>query len=218
MSNTILGRKVGMTQIFDESGHVIPVTVVEAGPCVVVGKRTPAKHRYAALQIGFDEIPARKLNKAELGLFERLDLKPQRHLREVRLAADEVEKYKLGDAITVAIFQTGEEVDVIATSKGKGFQGVVKRYHFRGSNATHGTHEYRRHPGSIGNREDPGHIFKGRKMPGQMGNKRVTTLNLKLVGVDAEKNLLLVRGAVPGHRGALVVVRKAMKRRLHQGK
>ncbi len=218
MSRAILGRKVGMTQIFDESGHVIPVTVVEVGPCVVVQKRTPAKHRYAAIQIGFEEIPGRKLAKPNRGVFERLELKPQRFLREVRMSAEEVEAYKVGDTITASIFNAGEFVDVVATSKGKGFQGVVKRFGFRGSNATHGTHEYRRHGGAIGCREDPGHIFKGRGMPGQMGNERVTTLNLRLVKVDAEQNLVLLRGAVPGHRGALVLVRKAIKHQAKQGK
>jgi large subunit ribosomal protein L3 len=218
MSRAILGRKVGMTQIFDESGHVVPVTVMEAGPCVVVQKRTAAKHRYTALQIGFSEIPGRKLTKPVRGVFERLELKPQRFLREIRMSAEEVEAYKVGDPILVSIFAAGEFVDVEGTSKGKGFQGVMKRFHFRGSNMTHGTHEYRRHGGAIGCREDPGHIFKGRGMPGHMGDVRVTTQNLKVVKVDAEKNLLLVRGAVPGCKGALVLVHKAVKHMAHQGR
>jgi len=217
MSRAILGRKVGMTQIFDEAGQVIPVTVVQAGPCVVVQKRTAAKHRYTALQIGFDEIAGRKLTKPVRGVFERLELKPQRFLREVRMSAEEVEAYKVGVTIKVSIFAAGEYVDVEGMTKGKGFQGVVKRFHFRGANQTHGTHEYRRHGGAIGCREDPGHIFKGRGMPGHMGHTRVTTPNLKVVKVDADQNLLLIHGAVPGSKGALLFVHKAVKHMAKQG-
>jgi large subunit ribosomal protein L3 len=201
-----------MTRIFDEAGNSIPVTVVEAGPCRVVQKKVPAKHKYSAIQLGFEATPARKLSKPQQGVFEKLDMKHLRHLREVRMTPAEVDQYKIGDEVKCTIFSAGEVVDVIATSKGRGFQGVVKRYHFGGHNATHGTHEYRRHPGSIGNKEEPGRVVKGRKLPGQMGNVRITTQNIKVVLIDEEKNLLLLHGAVPGARDGLVMIRKAVKR------
>lgn len=212
MSKAILGKKLGMTQIFDDVGHCIPVTVLEASPNVVVQKRTPAKHDYSAIQLAFEEIPGRKLNKPRRGTFERLDLKTHRFLREVRLTPEEVDAYKVGDQIDVSIFEGVDFVDVVATSKGKGFQGVVKKYGFAGGTKTRGTHENRRHPGSIGNCEWPGHVFKGHRLPGQMGNKRVTTQNLRLVKVDKERNLLLIKGAVPGGKNALVMVQKAVKK------
>jgi large subunit ribosomal protein L3 len=212
MSNAILGKKVGMSQIFDETGNRVSVTVIQAGPCIVLQKRVTAKHRYSALQLGFEETVARRLNKPDRAFFERLNLKPMRHVREIRLAADQVENYKVGDSINVSIFAVGDFVDVVGTSKGKGFQGVVKKYHFKGSTQTRGTHEYRRHPGSIGHREFPGKVWKGKKLPGHMGSERVTIQNMKLAKVDPENNLLLIRGAVPGHRGALVLVRKAVKK------
>lgn len=211
MSRAILGKKMGMTQVFDESGNRIPVTVIQAGPCVVVQKRTPARDRYSAIQLGFQEVAARKLNKPRRGAFERLDLAPMRTLREVRMPQDEVDAYKVGDTVTVDIFAPGDKVDVVGTSKGRGFQGVVRRYRFKGSTKTRGTHEHRRHPGGIGMCEEPGRVLKGQKLPGQMGNHRVTTQNLKLFMVDPDRNLLLVRGAVPGAPGGLVMVRKAVK-------
>lgn len=213
MSTAILGKKLGTTQIFDQDGNRVPVTVVEAGPCTVVQKRNPVKHSYSAIQIGFEQIPARKLSKPQLGVFESVKLTPMRFLREVRLTPEEVDAYKIGDQITVSMFTGGEKVDVIGTSKGRGYQGVVKRFGFKGNTKTRGTHEVRRHPGGIGMCEFPGRILKGTKLPGQMGNKRVTTHNLKLVKVDEERNLLLIRGAVPGATNGLVVVRKAIKTR-----
>jgi large subunit ribosomal protein L3 len=214
MSKAILGKKIGMTQIFDESGNRIPVTVVEAGPCVVLQKLTPAKHKYSAIQVGFGDIPERRLNKAEGGLFKRLNLKPTRFLREIRMTPEQVEAFKVGDSLSVTIFNAGEKVDVVGASKGRGFQGVVKRYHFAGSTQTRGTHEYRRHPGSIGNREWPGKVFKNKKLPGHMGDERITTQNLVVAKVDAERNLLLIAGPVPGGRNALVLVRQARKQRV----
>lgn len=211
MSMAILGKKIGQTRVFDEAGNSIHVTVIEAGPCPIVQKRTMAKHKYSAVQLGFEAVEGRKLNKPERGVFERIDLKPQKTLREVRLG-DEVNQYNVGDNVTVSIFQPGEFVDVTGTSKGRGFQGVVKRYHFAGFTRTHGTHEYRRHPGSIGNREWPGKVFKGRKLPGHMGSRRVTTQNIKVVSVDESKNLLLVRGSIPGANGGLVIISKAVKK------
>jgi len=211
MSMAILGKKIGQTRVFDEAGNSIHVTVIEAGPCPIVQKRTMAKHKYSAVQLGFEAVEGRKLNKPERGVFERIDLKPQKTLREVRLG-DEVNQYNVGDNVTVSIFQPGDFVDVTGTSKGRGFQGVVKRYHFAGFTRTHGTHEYRRHPGSIGNREWPGKVFKGRKLPGHMGSRRVTTQNIKVVSVDLSKNLLLVRGSIPGANGGLVIISKAVKK------
>lgn len=211
MSRAILGKKMGMLQVFDDKGNRVAVTLVEAGPCVVVQKRTPAKHKYSAIQIGFEQTAGRKLNKPGLGVFEQLDLAPMRYLREVRMTPEEVDAYKIGDNITVSIFAPGEMIDVIGTSKGRGFQGVVRRHHMKGNTKTRGTHEYRRHPGSIGMREKPGRVIKGKKLPGQMGNKRVTTQNLKVFKVEEEKNLLYVDGAVPGANGGLVMVQKAVK-------
>lgn len=211
MSTTILGKKLGMLQVFDDKGNCQPVTLVEAGPCVVVQKRSPAKHKYSAIQIGYEQVPGRKLSKPQLGVFERLDLSPMRYLREVRLPAKEVDAYKIGDKITVSIFTPGEHVDVSGTSKGRGFQGVVRKYHMKGNTKTRGTHEHRRHAGSVGMREKPGRVIKGKHMPGQMGNKRVTTQNLKVFKVEEEKNLLYIDGPVPGADGGLVLVKKAVK-------
>lgn len=211
MSTTILGKKLGMTQIFDDSGNRVQVTVIKAGPCVVVQKMTPAKHKYSAIQLGFQDIPGRKLNKPLRGIFEKKDLSAMKYLREVRLTPEEVEAYKIGDQVTVSLFEAGEKVDIMGTSKGRGFQGVVKKFGFKGNTKTRGTHEYRRHPGGIGMREWPGRVLKGKKLPGQMGNKRVTTQNLRVVQVDADKHLMMVRGAVPGATGGFVVVKKAVK-------
>ena len=211
MSTAILGRKKGMTQIFDDDGNCIPVTVVEAGPCVVVNKLTEPRNKYSGIQIGFEQVDGRRLNKPRRGVFEKLDMAPLRNLREIRLPAEQVDKYKVGDTIDVSIFSAGEKIDVIGTSKGKGYQGVVKRFGFKGNTKTRGTHEVRRHPGSIGMCEAPGRVLKGTKLPGQLGNKRVTVQNLRLVKVDAERNLLLIRGAVPGGSNGLVMIRKAIK-------
>jgi large subunit ribosomal protein L3 len=216
MSRAILGKKLGMTQIFDEAGNCIQVTVVEAGPCHVMQKKTVAKHKYSAIQIGFEQAKNKSLNKPDRGMFEKLDIKPLRYLREVRLTSEEVSAYNIGDQITVSIFETGEEIDVIGTSKGRGFQGVVKKYGFAGNTKTRGTHEHRRHPGSIGNCEWPGKVFKGHRLPGQMGNKRVTTQNVRIVKIDEAGNRILIRGSVPGARGGLVMIRKAIKRTANQ--
>ena len=211
MTTAILGRKIGMTQIFDDKGNRVPVTVIQAGPCVVVQKRTLTKDNYSAIQIGFQSVPKRKLNKPELGVFERTGLDPVKFLREIRLSEQEASSFNVGDKITVGAFREIAKVDVVGISKGRGFQGVIKRYNFQGFPATHGTHEYRRHPGSIGNREEPGRVVKGKKLPGQMGNIRVTTQSLKFIKVDEERNILLVRGAIPGAAGEVVLIRKAVK-------
>ncbi len=211
MTTAILGRKIGMMQIFDEHGNRVPVTVIQAGPCVVVQKRTLTKDNYSAIQIGFQPVPKRKLNKPELGVFERTGLEPLKVLREIRLSEQEAGNFNVGDKITVGSFKEIGKVDVIGISKGRGFQGVVKKFHFQGFTQTHGTHEYQRHPGSIGMREHPGHVLPGKRLPGQMGNHRVTTQSLKLVKVDEERNILFIRGAVPGAAGEVVLVRPAVK-------
>ena len=211
MLQAIMGKKLGMTQIFDETGNRIPVTVVEAKPNVVITKRTPAKDKYSAIQVGFEEIKPTKLNKPELGHFQKKQLSPMRYLQEFRLTAEEVDAYNVGDQITVEALKDVVMIDVVGQSKGKGFQGVMKRHHFKGNTQTRGTHEYRRHSGSIGMREHPGRVLKGHRMAGQMGNERVTVQKLKLVKIDPERNLLLIHGAVPGAPGGLVVVQKSVK-------
>ena len=205
----ILGTKLGMTQVFDETGQVVPVTVVQAGPCVVTAVRTPDNDGYSAVQIGFGEINPRKVTKPVAGLFEKAGVTPRRYLVELR--TDDASEYTLGQEVTAETFESGEIVDVTATSKGKGFAGVMKRHGFHGLSASHGTQRKHRSPGSIGGCAFPGHVFKGLKMAGRMGGERTTVLNLTLHGVDTEKGLLLIKGAVPGPAGGLVVVRSAVK-------
>lgn len=208
-----LGKKIGMTQVFAEDGERIPVTVLQVGPTFVVGKRSDDKDGYSALQLGFDPKPAKRATKPEIGFFKKVGVEPQRHVRELRLPSDEVEKYELGQELKVAeIFSEGIPVDVTATSKGKGFQGVMKRHNMAGTKATHGVHESYRHGGSIGCRLTPGRVVKGKRMAGQMGNERVTIQNLQLIQIREDENVLLVRGSVPGPNGGYVLVRKAATR------
>ena len=208
----LLGRKVGMTQIFGDDGNQIPVTVLEAGPCTVVGLRTKDSHGYDALQVGFE--PRKKnVSKPAAGVFKKLNLTPMRFLRELRLdksAGEKLGTYAVGQALTVEMFAPGELVDVVGVSKGKGFQGGVKRYHWHGGDATHGS-MFHRAPGSIGASSDPSRVWPGHHLPGRMGGARRTTLNLRVVRVLAEQNLVLVRGAVPGANGGLVMIRKSVK-------
>ncbi len=201
----ILGRKVGMTQLFTEKGQVVPVTVIEAGPCYVTQIKTVAKDGYNAVQIGFE--PAKKLNKPERGHLKDLPL--LRHLREIR--TDDAEQYKTGQVIDVSQFAEGELVDVIGVSKGKGFAGAVKRHGFAGGPKTRGQSDRWRAVGAIGSTTTPGRVLKGLRAPGHMGHRRVTVLNLKVALVDPSRNLLAVRGAVPGPAGSLVFIRKAAK-------
>ena len=203
----LLGKKVGMTQLIAEGGEVVPVTLIEAGPCYVTQVKTEAKDGYNAIQIGFG--PAKRLNKPELGHLR--DLPRLRHLREVR--TDDVDQYKVGQLIDVSQFGAGDFVDVIGVSKGKGFAGAVKRHHFRGGPKTHGQSDRHRAVGSIGSGTTPGHVVKGMRGPGHMGHERVTVLNLKVEKIDPERNLLVVRGAVPGPANGLVYVRSAAKTR-----
>ncbi len=207
----ILGRKVGMTQLFDEQGNVVPVTVIEAGPCYVTQVKTKEADGYNAVQIGFEEVPERKLTKGELGHLKKAGVPPLRHLQEIRLGDDETPEWTLGQQIRADVFAEGERVDVIGTSKGRGFAGVVKRHGFGGGPKTHGQSDRWRAPGSRGAGTTPGHTFPGTKGAGQMGNKRVTVLNLEVVLVDPERNLIAVKGAVPGPRTGLVFIRSTRK-------
>ncbi|MFC5665502.1 50S ribosomal protein L3 [Kitasatospora misakiensis] len=206
----ILGEKLGMTQVWDENNRVVPVTVVKAGPNVVTQVHTAdSPAGYDAVQIGFGEIDPRKVNKPLAGHFAKAGVTPRRHLVELRTT--DASEYTLGQEITAELFEAGVKVDVTGTSKGKGFAGVMKRHNFRGLGAGHGVQRKHRSPGSIGGCATPGRVFKGLKMAGRMGHERVTTQNLTVHAVDAEKGLLLIKGAIPGPNGGLVLVRTAAK-------
>jgi large subunit ribosomal protein L3 len=207
----LIGKKIGMTQVFAEDGTLVPVTVIDASSCVVIGLRTPQKDRYAAVTLGFGEVKEKSVTKSALGVFKKAGVPPRRHVKEFRVAAEELEKMKVGDPVSVQLFSKGQRVDVTGTTKGRGFQGVVKRWSFAGFGQTHGTHEYRRHPGAIGQRKTPGRVFPNKKMPGHYGVERVTTQNLQVVDVDLEKNLILLRGAVPGHSESVVFISPTTK-------
>lgn len=206
----ILGRKLGMTQVFDEGARAIPVTAIEAGPCRIAQVRTPERDGYAAIQLAFGELKESKLNKPELGHLKKAGVGPHRHLVELRVA--DASGFEVGQEVRCDVFEQGERADVVGTSKGKGFAGVYKRHGFGGAPASHGTERKHRTPGSVGACTTPSRVFKGQKMPGHMGHERVTILNLEVVRVDPERNLLLVKGAVPGPVGGLVVVRSAVRR------
>ena len=209
----VLGRKLGMTQIFAEDGSVIPCTVVESN-AVVVGKRTKEKDGYDALILGTGQLKDKHASKAVAGQFKKANIEGRRTLREFRCSAEFAAGYELGAELKVdQIFEEGQSVDVQGVSRGMGFQGVVKRYHFAGNIQTHGTHEYRRHGGSIGTRMTPGRVKLGMKMPGQHGNVKRSVLNQDIVKVIPEENVVLIRGGVPGSRNGLVIVRGAIKRR-----
>jgi large subunit ribosomal protein L3 len=205
----ILGEKLGMTQVWDENNRIVPVTVVKAGPNVVTQVHTADGTGYDAVQIGFGDIDPRKVNKPLAGHFAKAGVTPRRHLVELRTA--DAAEYTLGQEITAEVFEAGVKVDVTGTSKGKGFAGVMKRHNFRGLGAGHGVQRKHRSPGSIGGCATPGRVFKGLRMAGRMGHERVTTQNLTVHAVDAEKGLLLIKGAVPGPNGGLVLVRTAAK-------
>ena len=211
----ILGRKVGMTQVFRDDGTVVPVTVVEAGPCYVTQLRTPERDGYRAVQIGFGAAKAKHLTQGQKGHLRRAGVSDLRHLRELRMSSEE--NYELGETIMVDIFEPGELVDVEGRSKGRGFAGVVKRWNFAGGPRTHGQSDRERAPGSIGACATPGKVWKGQKMPGHMGNKRTTVQNQEVVLIDPERNLLAVRGSVPGPKGGLVLVKAARKQKVRKG-
>lgn len=205
----ILGEKLGMTQIFAVDGRVVPVTVLRAGPCAVTQVRTAKRDGYAAVQLGFGEIKPSKVNRPTAGHFKAAKVEPRRHLVEVRTA--DASSYQVGQELRADVFAPGEQVDVIGVSKGKGFAGVMKRHNFAGKEDSHGTQRKHRSTGSVGSGTTPGRVFKGQKMPGRLGFERVTILGLEVVESDPERNLLLIRGAVPGPAGGLVMVRNAVK-------
>jgi large subunit ribosomal protein L3 len=205
----ILGRKLGMTQVWDEENRVVPVTVIQAGPCRVVQLKTPERDGYAAVQLSFGAIKAERLTKPALGHLKVADAEPARHLAELKV--DDLSGYEVGQVIAADVFGAGERVDVTGISKGKGFSGVMQRHNFKGQGASHGNHKKHRAPGAIGACATPARVFKGVRMAGQHGNRSVTTLNLEVVEGDAERGLLLIRGSVPGPAGGLVFVRNAVK-------
>jgi large subunit ribosomal protein L3 len=211
----VLGEKLGMTQVFDDANRVVPVTVVKAGPCVVTQVRTPEKYGYSAVQLAFGAIDPRKVNKPETGHFRSVGVTPRRHLVELRTEA--AGEYEFGQEIGADVFEAGAKVDVIGRSKGKGTAGVVKRHGFKGLGASHGTQRKHRSPGSIGGCATPGRVFKGLRMAGRMGNQRTTMQNLTVHAVDMDNGLLLVKGALPGPIGGLVLVRTAVKAPLAKG-
>lgn len=208
MFKGLIGKKVGMTQIFDVGGVAIPITLIEAGPCFVTQVRTPETEGYSSVQLGFDEVKPKRLSGGELGHLKKYNLPPLRFLREFRAKDPQV---KEGETVTVNLFTVGERVDVIGVSKGKGFAGAVKRYHFRGGPRSHGQSDRERGPGSRSSTTTPGRVYKGSRGPGHMGDDRVTAQSLKVVLVDAERNLIGVRGSVPGAKNGLVLINEARK-------
>ena len=208
MSKTLIGKKVGMTQIFDEKGAVIPVTVIEAGPCTVVQVKNTDTDGYNAIQLGFGSVKEKKLNKPLKGSFKKANIEPKKHLREFRL--DSVENITVGSELKADVFEAGEKVDIQGTTKGKGFQGVIKRHGQHRGPMGHGS-MYHRRPGSMGPTSTPGRVFKGKKLPGHMGVDTVTIQNLEVVKVDLDKNVLLVKGSVPGNKGAILKIKKSVK-------
>lgn len=207
----IIAKKLGMTQFFNEDGTKVSVTILEAGPCSVIQKKNIKKEGYNSLQLGFKEKKEKHTNKPEQGHFKKVNLSPKKFIYEFRFCDDAHEALNEGDTVSVEQFRVGELLDITATSKGKGFGGVMKKYNFAGRPATHGTHESFRGPGSIGNHTTPGRVVKGRKMPGQHGNATANAQNLRVYKIEAEKNLLYVKGLVPGAKGSIVRVRDAIK-------
>ena len=210
MMKGLIGKKLGMTSVYDESGAAVPVTVIEAGPCVVVQRKDNDKEGYSAVQLGFEDQKEQRLNKPDLGHFKKAGVDAKRVLKEFRV--DDPAEVAVGDVVKASAFEEVNYVDIVATGKGRGYQGVVKRYGFAGGRASHGG-DWTRRTGSIGMCEFPGRVFKGKKMPGQMGNKRVTTQNLKIIQIRPEENLILVKGSIPGANGGIVVIKEALKKK-----
>lgn len=211
MKKCILGKKLGMTQVFAENGAVIPVTVIETGACTVVQKKTIESDGYSAIKVGYSEVKERSLNKPQRGIFAKAGVAPMKFLREFRLDDGQVESYEIGQVINASdVFAQGDKVDISGISKGKGFQGTIKRYGQSGGNETHGS-MYHRRVGSMGSNTTPARVFKGKKLPGHMGVDKVTIQNLEVIKVDNEKNVMLVKGAVPGPKNALLVIRNSVK-------
>ncbi|HUT65896.1 MAG TPA: 50S ribosomal protein L3 [Spirochaetota bacterium] len=208
----LLGNKIGMTQIFDEDGTVIPITVLKVGPCFVVDKRTEEKNGYSAVVLAFEDIKESRARKSELGLYKKANITPKKQLSESRVSKEELEKFEIGQEVSIDLFKKGDLVDVSGISKGRGFTGVMKRYGMAGAKSSHGTHEYFRHGGSIGAGSSPSRVFKGMKMPGRYGASRITIQHLRIAEVKPEKNLLLVRGAVPGPNRGDIEIAHSVKR------
>ena len=209
MQKGIIGKKMGMTQIFDENGRVIPVTVVEAGPCAVVQKKTVESDGYVAVQLGFGDMSAKKVTKPAKGHFDKADVAPKRTLREFRL--DDISGMNVGDILKADVFAVGDHVDVVGTSKGKGYAGAIKRWNQHRLRESHGTGPVARHAGSMGSCSTPSRVFKGKRLPGHLGAERVTIQNLKVVKVDAENNLIAIKGAIPGPKGSVVCISDSVK-------
>jgi large subunit ribosomal protein L3 len=209
MNKGIIGRKVGMTQIFDKEGKVVPVTVIEAGPCVIAQKKTGENDGYSSVQMGFGDLKAGKVNKPMKGHFDKANVAPKKTLHEFRF--DDPDAYKVGDLVKADVFAAGDKVDVTATSKGKGYAGVIKRWNFQRLKESHGSGPVARHGGSNGSNSDPSRVFPGMKMAGHMGAEQVTVQNLSVATVDAENNLIAIKGAVPGPNGGIVVIRDSVK-------
>ena len=209
MQKGIIGKKMGMTQIFDENGKVVPVTVVEAGPCTVVQKKTVESDGYVAVQLGYGDISAKKVSKPAKGHFDKADVAPKRTLRECRL--DDISAMNVGDILKADVFAVGDRIDVVGTSKGKGYAGAIKRWNQHRLRESHGTGPVARHAGSMGSCSTPSRVFKGKRLPGHLGAERVTIQNLKVVKVDAENNLIAIKGAIPGPKGSVVCISDSVK-------
>ena len=209
MQKGIIGKKMGMTQIFDENGKVVPVTVVEAGPCTVVQKKTVESDGYVAVQLGYGDISAKKVSKPAKGHFDKADVAPKRTLREFRL--DDISAMNVGDILKADVFAVGDSIDVVGTSKGKGYAGAIKRWNQHRLRESHGTGPVARHAGSMGSCSTPSRVFKGKRLPGHLGAERVTIQNLKVVKVDAENNLIAIKGAIPGPKGSVVCISDSVK-------
>ena len=209
MQKGIIGKKMGMTQIFDENGKVVPVTVVEAGPCTVVQKKTVESDGYVAVQLGYGDISAKKVSKPANGHFDKADVAPKRTLREFRL--DDISAMNVGDILKADVFAVGDRIDVVGTSKGKGYAGAIKRWNQHRLRESHGTGPVARHAGSMGSCSTPSRVFKGKRLPGHLGAERVTIQNLKVVKVDAENNLIAIKGAIPGPKGSVVCISDSVK-------
>ena len=209
MQKGIIGKKMGMTQIFDENGKVVPVTVVEAGPCTVVQKKTVESDGYVAVQLGYGDISAKKVSKPAKGHFDKADVAPKRTLREFRL--DDISAMNVGDILKADVFAVGDRIDVVGTSKGKGYAGAIKRWNQHRLRESHGTGPVARHAGSMGSCSTPSRVFKGKHLPGHLGAERVTIQNLKVVKVDAENNLIAIKGAIPGPKGSVVCISDSVK-------
>ena len=209
MQKGIIGKKMGMTQIFDENGKVVPVTVVEAGPCTVVQKKTVESDGYVAVQLGYGDISAKKVSKPAKGHFDKADVAPKRTLREFRL--DDISAMNVGDILKADVFAVGDRIDVVGTSNGKGYAGAIKRWNQHRLRESHGTGPVARHAGSMGSCSTPSRVFKGKRLPGHLGAERVTIQNLKVVKVDAENNLIAIKGAIPGPKGSVVCISDSVK-------